>query len=89
MSHADRIGSTIVAALLVTALVATNAVAPASVQAQESSYRLIDGWAQLPNGVTRGARPSGSSSMATVISGSFIGVSRRAATTGAKTWPLF
>jgi hypothetical protein len=46
MSHADRIGSTLVAAL-----VATNAVAPASVQAQESSYRLVDGWAQLPNDV--------------------------------------
>lgn len=51
MSHADRIGSTLVAAAVVAAFLATNVVAPAGVQAQESSYRLVDGWAQLPNGV--------------------------------------
>ncbi len=33
------------------ALVATITIATASVEAQQSSYRLVDGWAQLPNGV--------------------------------------
>ena len=51
MSQPNRIGSTLGAAVLVAALLATNAVAPADVQAQESPYRLVEGWAQLPNGV--------------------------------------
>ena len=51
MSHMDRKGLALVATL-----VATNALASAGAQAQgtrgqESPYRLVDGWAQLPNGV--------------------------------------
>ena len=51
MSHMDRKGLALVAALM-----ATNAIPAAGAQAQgtrgqESPYRLVDGWAQLPNGV--------------------------------------
>ena len=51
MSHMDRKGLALVAALM-----ATNTIPAAGAQAQgargqEESYRLVDGWAQLPNGV--------------------------------------
>ncbi len=51
MSHMDRKGLALVAALI-----ATNTIPAAGAQAQgtrgqESPYRLVDGWAQLPNGV--------------------------------------
>ena len=46
MVHADRIGFALIAALL-----ATFTIAPSPAEAQESTYRLVDGWAQLPSGV--------------------------------------
>ena len=46
MSHVERVGL-----VLVVALVATITITAASVEAQQSPYRLVDGWAQLPNGV--------------------------------------
>ncbi len=46
MLFADRIGSGLIAALL-----ATFVIAPEGAQPQESTYRLVDGWAQLPSGV--------------------------------------
>jgi len=50
MSHMERVGLVPVVAL-VAALVATTTIATASVEAQQSPYRLVEGWAQLPNGV--------------------------------------
>jgi DNA-binding beta-propeller fold protein YncE len=44
--HADRIGFALIAALL-----ATFTIAPPRAKAQESTYRLVDGWAELPSGV--------------------------------------
>jgi hypothetical protein len=46
----ERVGLVPVVAL-VAALVATTTIATASVEAQQSPYRLVEGWAQLPNGV--------------------------------------
>ena len=46
MLHTDRIGLALVALV-----VATITIAPTGVQAQESPYRLVEDWAQLPNGV--------------------------------------
>ena len=46
MSHMERVGLALVAAL-----VATITFATVGVEAQQSSYRLVDGWAQLPDGV--------------------------------------
>ena len=51
MSHMDRKGLALVAALMATnAIPATGAQAQGT-RGQESPYRLVDGWAQLPNGV--------------------------------------
>ena len=46
MVHADRIGFALIAALL-----ATFTIAPSRAKAQESTYRLVDGWAEPPSGV--------------------------------------
>ena len=47
MSHVERKGLTLVAALVAAITIAS----PQALQSQESAYRLVDGWAQLPNGV--------------------------------------
>ena len=50
MSHMDRIALALVAALVATVTIAT-AGAAQETQGQDSAYRLVDGWAQLPSGV--------------------------------------
>jgi hypothetical protein len=47
MSHVERKGPTFVAALVATIAI----VSPPALHSQESSYRLVEGWAQLPSGV--------------------------------------
>jgi len=47
MSHVERKGPTFVAVLVATIAI----VSPPALHSQGSSYRLVDGWAQLPNGV--------------------------------------
>ena len=47
MSHVERTGLTLLAALVAAITIAS----PRALQSQESAYRLVDGWAQLPNGV--------------------------------------
>ncbi len=47
MSHVERKGPTFVAVLVATIAI----VSPPALHSQESSYRLVEGWAQLPNGV--------------------------------------
>ncbi len=47
MSHVERKGLTFVAALVATIAIAS----PQALHGQTSSYRLIEGWAQLPSGV--------------------------------------
>ena len=51
MSHVERKALTLVAAVVATFTVATASVQAQRAQSQESAYRLVDGWAQLPDGV--------------------------------------
>ena len=51
MSHMGRVGLALVAALVATITIAEESAQAQENQGEESSYRLVDGWAQLPNGV--------------------------------------
>lgn len=51
MSHMDRTGLAFVAALVATASIAPADGQAQGTQGQEAPYRLVEGWAQLPNGV--------------------------------------
>ena len=51
MSHMDRVGLALVAGLVATTTIITTSAQAQGAQSQESAYRLVDGWAQLPNGV--------------------------------------
>jgi len=46
-----RVGSALVAALVATGTIATADIQAERTQSQESSYRLVEGWAELPSGV--------------------------------------
>ena len=51
MSHMDRIGLALVAALVATVTGATAGAQAQGSQGQDSAYHLVDGWARLPSGV--------------------------------------
>ena len=51
MSHMDRIGLALVAALVATVTGATAGAQAQGSQGQDSAYHLVDGWAQLPSGI--------------------------------------
>jgi len=51
MSHTDRAGLALVAALVATTMIITTSAQAQGAQSQESAYRLVEGWAQLPDGV--------------------------------------
>ena len=51
MSHMKRKALVLVTALVATVTIATAGAQAQGTQGQDSAYRLVDGWAQLPNGV--------------------------------------
>ncbi len=51
MSHMDRKGLALVAVLVAATMPAAAEAQAQGTRGQEEAYRLVDGWAQLPNGV--------------------------------------